>query len=43
MFDPSKVRVRGPLASYAPGFIAELADAGYTPFRRRCSCDWRPK
>ena len=31
MFDPSKVRVTGPLASYAPGFITELADAGYTP------------
>src|SRR5664279_2446623 len=31
MFDPSKVRVTGPLASYAPGFITELADASYTP------------
>ena len=31
MSDPSKVRVTGPLASYAPGFITELADAGYTP------------
>jgi integrase/recombinase XerD len=28
--DPSRVRVRGPLESYAAGFTAELARLGYT-------------
>jgi integrase/recombinase XerD len=31
MFDPSRVRVSGPLEGYAPGFVAELAGQGYTP------------
>lgn len=30
MFDPSRVRVSGPLKDYAPGFVAELAGQGYT-------------
>jgi integrase/recombinase XerD len=31
MGKPSRVRVRGPLAPYAPGFRRELARQGYTP------------
>jgi integrase/recombinase XerD len=31
MNDPSRVRVRGPLALYAPGFRAELEARGYAP------------
>ena len=31
MGDPSRVRVTGPLARYAPGFVAELVEAGYRP------------
>ena len=31
MGDPSRARVAGPLAQYAPGFVAELARLGYTP------------
>jgi len=31
MSDPSRARVSGPLASYAPGFVAELLSAGYRP------------
>lgn len=31
MFDPSRVRVSGPLEGLAPGFVAELAGQGYTP------------
>ena len=31
MSDPSRARVSGPLASYAPGFVAELLGAGYRP------------
>jgi site-specific recombinase XerD len=31
MNDPSRVRVTGPLAAYAPGFRAELAAQGYAP------------
>lgn len=31
MFDPSRVRVSGPLAVLAPGFIGELERVGYTP------------
>jgi integrase/recombinase XerD len=31
MRDPLKVRVTGPLARYAPGFVAELVEAGYRP------------
>lgn len=27
----SRVRVTGPLGPYAPGFIAELVERGYTP------------
>lgn len=34
MSDPSRVRISGPLAPFAPGFDAELAQAGYTPFSR---------
>ena len=30
MEDPSQARVAGPLQSYGPGFIAELARLGYT-------------
>src|SRR5579875_1955119 len=30
MGDPSRARVTGPLARYAPGFVAELARLGYT-------------
>jgi len=29
MFDPSRVRVSGPLERYAPGFLAELVGVGY--------------
>jgi integrase/recombinase XerD len=31
MGDPSRVRMSGPLAPYAPGFVAELLGAGYRP------------
>ena len=31
MKDPSGVRVFGPLARYAPGFVAELVRVGYRP------------
>jgi integrase/recombinase XerD len=31
MGHPSRVRVQGPLAGYADGFAARLADLGYTP------------
>jgi integrase/recombinase XerD len=31
MFDPSRVRVDGPLEGYASGFVAELAGQGYRP------------
>ena len=31
MFDPSRVRVCGPLAEFAPGFVRELERVGYTP------------
>jgi len=31
MRDPSRVRVSGPLARFAPGFVGELARLGYTP------------
>jgi integrase/recombinase XerD len=31
MSDPSRVRMSGPLARYAPGFVAELLGAGYRP------------
>ena len=31
MSDPSRARVSGPLAQYAPGFVAELLGAGYRP------------
>ena len=31
MMDPSRVRVTGPFARYAPGFVAELVGAGYQP------------
>jgi site-specific recombinase XerD len=31
MVDPARVRVAGPLARYAPGFVAELVEAGYRP------------
>jgi len=31
MGDLSRVRVTGPLGPYAPGFIAELVERGYTP------------
>ena len=31
MFDPSRVRVNGPLKRYVSGFVAELAGQGYTP------------
>jgi integrase/recombinase XerD len=31
MWDPSRVRVRGPLEAFAPGFVAELDRVGYTP------------
>lgn len=31
MGDPSRVRVTGPLERYAPGFVAELVEAGYRP------------
>jgi integrase/recombinase XerD len=31
MKDPLGVRVTGPLARYAPGFVAELVEAGYRP------------
>jgi integrase/recombinase XerD len=31
MTDPSRVRVRGPLAPFAAGFAASLADVGYRP------------
>jgi integrase/recombinase XerD len=30
-FNPSKVRVSGPLESYASGFLAELVGQGYRP------------
>jgi integrase/recombinase XerD len=30
-FNPSRVRVPGPLAPYAPGFVVELAGQGYRP------------
>ena len=29
MNDPSRVRVVGPLAPYAPGFVVELGGQGY--------------
>jgi integrase/recombinase XerD len=29
MRDPSRVRVSGPLAPFAPGFVAKLAGLGY--------------
>ena len=31
MKDPSRVRVRGPLEAFAPGFVAELGRLGYSP------------
>ena len=31
MKDPSRVRVRGPLEAFAPGFVAELGRVGYSP------------
>jgi integrase/recombinase XerD len=31
MWDPSRVRVRGPLEAFAPGFVAELDRVGYSP------------
>ena len=31
MGGPSRVRVTGPLAEYADGFAAQLAEVGYTP------------
>src|SRR5262245_25730354 len=31
MKDPSRVRMTGPLAEYAPGFAAQLGRLGYTP------------
>jgi len=31
MSDPSRVRVTGPLTSFAEGFAAELAKEGYRP------------
>jgi site-specific recombinase XerD len=31
MKDPSRVRVDGPLAAFAPGFVAELDRVGYSP------------
>jgi integrase/recombinase XerD len=31
MRDPSRVRVRGPLEAFAPGFVAELGRLGYSP------------
>ena len=31
MSDPSRARVSGPLAPFAPGFVAELLSAGYRP------------
>jgi site-specific recombinase XerD len=31
MSDPSRARVSGPLAPFAPGFVAELLGAGYRP------------
>jgi integrase/recombinase XerD len=31
MKDPARVRVTGPLAPYAAGFVTELAEAGYRP------------
>jgi integrase/recombinase XerD len=31
MGDPSRVRVGGPFERYAPGFVAELVEAGYRP------------
>jgi len=31
MIDPSRVRVTGPLAPFAPGFAAELSRQGYAP------------
>ena len=31
MNDPSRVRVRGPLEAFAPGFVAELGRLGYSP------------
>jgi hypothetical protein len=31
MEDPSRARVTGPLAPFAPGFVAELTRLGYTP------------
>jgi site-specific recombinase XerD len=35
LIDPSRVRVRGPLAPFAVGFAAELARQGYTPYSAR--------
>jgi site-specific recombinase XerD len=31
MHDPSRVRVRGPLEAFAPGFVVELGRQGYSP------------
>jgi integrase/recombinase XerD len=31
MKDPSRVRVRGPLEAFAPGFVVELERVGYSP------------
>src|SRR6266496_2168841 len=39
MRDPSRVRVSGPLESYASGFAAELARVGYT--RNTTACQLR--
>jgi integrase/recombinase XerD len=35
LIDPSRVRVRGPLAPFATGFAEELARQGYTPLSAR--------
>ncbi len=35
LIDPSRVRVRGPLAPFAAGFAEELARQGYTPLSAR--------
>ena len=35
LIDPSRVRVRGPLAPFATGFAEELGRQGYTPLSAR--------
>jgi len=35
LIDPSRVRVRGPLAAFAAGFADELARQGYRPLAAR--------